>query len=369
MEATDFSVSKNYDWLLENTNVYLKDRAIKRAIVESVDLIDGGDGVDQIRNIIESALCKDIKIDIGLDYFSDLSERLKRVFNSSDNRIKTYYPTLDEIFNGGYPAYTLNMMIAATHGFKSQMMINIARRQVNNGVNVAMATLEMSTDMYAQRFDAAFTGYDINRIYINKTMRGNFLKDIKHIKDDTGGSLFLKEYATGKATVNDFRVWIRELAMRDKKPDIFYCDYLGLMKPEGTRKGDLYQDGKAISEELRALGFEFNIPVVTVSQINRSGTFLDFEALDSNSIADSFGISATADSMIVMGKDEDGMVYQNEIKWKNIKNRLGGRCGDMGKFYYDAKSLRIYDGQEMDMWIDDVNKSNDVREVYEQRTG
>jgi hypothetical protein len=369
MESTDFSVSKNYDFLYEQSNIILKDKAIKRAIVESVDMIDGGDNVNQIRSIIEAALCKDMKIDIGLDYFQDLSERLKRVFSATDNRIKTYYPTLDEMFNGGYPPYTLNMMIAATHGHKSSMIINLAKRQVNNCHKVAIATLEMSQDAYSQRFDSNFTGLDINRIYINKTIRGNFIKDIKEIKDSMGeGALYIKEYPTGKATVNDFRIWLRELAMRDRMVDILYCDYIGLMKPEGKNKGDLYQDNKTISEELRALGMEFNIPVVTVSQVNRSGTFLDFESLDSNSIADSFGIAATVDSMIVMGKDEDDMVYQNEIRWKMIKNRLGGRCGDISKFYHDAKSLRIYDEQEIDLWVKDANKSKDDRKVHEGRS-
>ncbi len=117
-EATEFSVSKNYDWLLEETNKYLKDKAIKRAIVESVDLIDDGDNVQQIRGIIESALCKDIKIDLGLDYFEQLSERLKRVFSTTDNRIRTFYPTLDELYNGGFPPYTLNFFIAKVHGHK-----------------------------------------------------------------------------------------------------------------------------------------------------------------------------------------------------------------------------------------------------------
>jgi hypothetical protein len=117
-EATDFNISQNYDWLLEETNKFLKDRAIKNAIVKSVDLIDANQDVQQIRNLIEDALCKDIKIDLGLDYFENLSERLKRIFTASDNRIKTFYPTLDELFNGGFPSYTLNFFLAKIHGHK-----------------------------------------------------------------------------------------------------------------------------------------------------------------------------------------------------------------------------------------------------------
>ncbi len=365
-EATDFSVSQNYDWLISTTNEYLKDRAIKRAIVESVDLIDTKQNIQQIKEIIEEALCKDIKIDLGLDYFGQLGERLKSVFESTDDRVKTYYPILDEIFNGGYPPYTLNIFIAKIHGFKTNTLSNIISRQVMNGVRVGLATLEMSENMYAQRFDANLANVDINRMYINKTLRGKFLDNIKQVKATRGtGELYIKEYPTGKASVADFRKWLRELAMRDKLPDIFYNDYLSLMKPENKEKGDIFQDGKSIAEEVRSLGWEFGIPTVSVEQINRTSTFLDFEALDMNSIGGSFGVPATADSVIIQGADEDDMIYQNELKYKVIKNRLGGRCGHIGKWYYDSRSLRMYDETEMDKWIDDAKQSGDERLVYE----
>ena len=38
-DATDFEVSTNYDWLRDETNKYLKNRAIKDSIIKSVDVI------------------------------------------------------------------------------------------------------------------------------------------------------------------------------------------------------------------------------------------------------------------------------------------------------------------------------------------
>ena len=367
IDSTDFSISKNYTWLLENTNQYLKDRAMKSAILEGIDIIDAGKNIQNIRNVIEDALCKDLTIDIGLNYFEELGERLSRIFSTTDNRVKTWYPMFDELFNGGYPPYTLNMFIAKVHGHKSNIMSNIISRQALNNVDVALASLEMSTDMYAQRFDANFTNLDINRIYHNKKVKSQFIKSIKDVKNMVNkGNLYIKEYPTGKATVNDFRMWLRELSIRDILPKIFYCDYISLMKSEGANSGDLYKDGKAISEELRALGFEFQIPVVTVAQINRSGSFLDFDDLDMNSISESFGIPATADSIIVQGFDEDDMIYKNEFKWKCVKNRLGGRVGDTGKLYFDGRSLRIYDETELDVWLKDASRTNDERNIFER---
>jgi replicative DNA helicase len=366
VESTDFDIARNYDWLLDQTNKYLKERAIKQSIIKSVDVIDKNGNYDEIKRLVETALCKDINIDLGLDYFGTMKERLTRIFTASDNRIKTYYPTLDELFNGGFPPYTLNMFIAKIHGHKSNIMGNIISRQVMNGVKVGLATLEMSEDIYAQRFDANLTNLDINRIYHNSTVRSQFVKSINDVRKNATGTLWIKEYPTGKATVSDFRRWLRELKMRGIDLEILFCDYLALMKTEGKSAGDLYRDGKSISEELRAVGFEFGIPIVTVAQINRSGTFLDFDSLDMNSIAESFGIGATADSVLIQGSDSDDMIYKNELKWKVVKNRLGGRVGSIGKWYFDSKSLRIYDELEMDRWIEDAKISNDAREAFER---
>lgn len=366
VDGTDFDVAKNYDWLRDNTNKYLKERAIKQSILESVDVIDKNGDYEVIKKLVEKALCKDINIDLGLDYFGTMADRLRRIFESSDNRVRTYYPTLDELFNGGFPPYTLNMMIAKIHGHKTNIMTNIIARQVKNGVKVGLATLEMSEDMYAQRFDANYANLDINRIYHNSEVRKKFVKNINDVRKNVTGSLWIKEYPTGKATVADFRRWLRELKMREIHIEILYCDYISLMKAEAKNSGDLYKDGKAISEELRAIGFEFGIPVVTVAQINRTGTFLDFDSLDMNSIGESFGIPATADSMLVQGADKDDMIYKNELKWKCVKNRLGGRVGTIGKWYFDGKSLRIYDELEMDQWIEDSQVTGESRETVER---
>ena len=171
MESTDYDSARNYDWLLENTNEYLKDRAIKRAIVDSVDIIDEGGNVNEIKSLVEEALCKDIKINLGLDYWNQLGERLQRIFTATDHRIPTYFPQLDEYLNGGFSPYTLSVFVARIHGFKSNTMANIISRQVLNGHNVGLCTLEMSEDMFAQRFDAIYSLLDINRIYINKKLQ------------------------------------------------------------------------------------------------------------------------------------------------------------------------------------------------------
>jgi replicative DNA helicase len=366
-ESIDFNINTSYDYLMTQTNEYLKRQALKNAIINSVDVIESNGNREQIRNEIEEALCKDIKVDLGLNYFSQLGERLSRIFNATDIRVPTYYSQFDEYINGGFPPFTLSVIVAKIHGGKSQTMINFAARQVLAGHNVVIMTLEMAQDAFAQRFDSVYSLLDINRMYLGDERRKlkDKLVDIK--ATENRGELYIKQFPTGDASVSDFRVYLRELLMRDIKPDILYIDYINLMKSVMEADG-MYSRIKKIAEELRALSFEFEIPVVSVSQLNREGGFVGFTELDFNYVAESMGLPATADFMAIYGVDEDAMVYESETNYKLVKNRLGGRVGEIGTFYIDNRTLKMYDSSELDLWISDANITGDTRNIAEQNT-
>ena len=246
------------------------------------------------------------------------------------------------------------------------MMANMAARQVLHGHNVFLLTLEMSELAFAQRFDSIYSNLDINRMYMSETYIRQLKDKLAALKNGEGrGNLFIKEFPTGAASVQDFRTFLREMGLRDKRPDIVYVDYINLMKTAIKTHEGLYSSVKRIAEELRALSFEFNAPVVSVSQLNREGSFVEFTELNFNYIAESIGLPATADFMAIFGTDEDSLVYQNELHYKIVKNRLGGRVGEQDKLYYDSRSLKMYDGSEEDMWIQDANETGDDRDSYE----
>jgi replicative DNA helicase len=366
-EEADFDVARSYDYLLTQTNEYLKEQAIKRAIIESVDIIDKKGEKESIRSKIEEALCKDLKVDLGLNYFQHLQDRLRRIFTTTDTRVPTFFPLLDEYINGGFPPYTLSVIVARIHGGKTNTICNMAARQVLHGFTPVIMTLEMSQDPYAQRFDSIYSLLDINRMYLtsHKSQLIDRLSTVKATPDR--GELYIKQFPTGEATVRDFRVYMRELLMRDINPDIIYVDYINLMKSADVAGKDLYSKVKRIAEELRALSFEFKVPVVSVSQLNREGTFVGLEELDFNYIAESLGLPATADFMAIYGRDDDSLVYESEIHSKIVKNRLGGRVGEKITLYLDNRSLKMYDESESELWLAEAAESGDSRELAEVR--
>jgi len=374
-EQMEFDVAQSYEFLLEQSNDYLKEKALKNAIVESIEDVENPERRNQIRNRIEDALVKDLKIDLGLHYFQHLAARLRRIFQASDEKIPTLFPVFDEFINGGFPPFTLSIITAKIHGGKSNTMANFAARQVLAGYNPVVISLEMGQDAFAQRFDGIYSCLDVNRMYVSDNRKRELFQKLVAIKaTENRGELFIKQFPTGEASVLDFKIYLRELIMRDVNPSILYVDYINLMKTAFKVEQNMYSTVKRVAEELRALSFEFEIPVVSVSQLNREGTFVNFDSLDFNYIAESLGVPATADFMAILGTDEDNMVYENEILYKITKNRLGGRVGQFDKFYLDARSLKMYDSCEEDVWLEDAEISGDDRtsvdhDAIEERNG
>jgi len=256
-----------------------------------------------------------------------------------------------------YLYYTNNIL-----SHNSNTMANFAARQVLNGHNAVVLTLEMSQDAFAQRFDAIYSKLDINRIYLSTTYKNSLYRSLRELKAyENRGELFIKQYPTGDASVLDFRIYLRELVLRGINIDIVYVDYINLMKAAYKLDNNMYSAIKRISEELRALSFEFKCPFVSVSQLNREGFYTQFSEVDFNHVAESMGIPATADFMAILGTDENQMSYESEILYKITKSRIGGRVGHIERFYLDKRSLKMYDGSELDEWIEDATISGDDR--------
>jgi len=290
---------------------------------------------------------------------------LKQILVHNENKIPTYYPILDEFINYGLPSYSLTLFLSRIHGFKSTLLINLLDRLSGHGHNVILFSMEMSVMEISKRLDSIGTLSDINKMHTSKEsikeLAGKLIKQKKKGK----GVVIIKEFPTGQASTSDFRTVLREFGYRGIKFDVIFCDYLTIMKSEysGNKSDQLYQNGKAIAEELRALSLEFLTPVISVSQLNRVGISVDFKEVDLTHIGESLGISASADFMAIMGRSEEDLLYESELHYKIVKNRFGGRIGEMGKFYVDKRSLKIYDESEIDVWLLDAKSTNDERKI------
>ena len=316
------STDVDFDWLVDTTEKFCKDKAVYNAIVEGISIIDGKDkdrGPDAIPGILTDALAVGFDNAVGHDYLDDSESRFD-YYHTVEKKIPFDLEFFNKITKGGLPPKTLNIALAGTGVGKSLFMCHVAANCLSQGKNVLYITLEMAEERIAERIDANLMNISMEDLHnLPKQMFDN--KIAKIIKS-TSGKLIVKEYPTASAHSAHFRGLIKELAIKKSfKPDIIFIDYLNICASsrfKGAQNVNSYMYIKSIAEELRGLAVETNVPIMSATQTTRSGFSNSDVGLEDTS--ESFGLPATADLMFALISNEE-LDELNQIAVKQLKNR------------------------------------------------
>ena len=341
-------VPTDYDWLLDTTEKWCRDRAIYLALMESIALADGKDKEkdrDAIPSILSDALAVSFDTHVGHDYLLDYEARYES-YHRKEDKIEFDLEYFNKITKGGLPNKTLNIALAGTGVGKSLFMCHVASGALLDGKNVLYITMEMAEEKIAERIDANLLNVPIQEITdLPKVM---FEDKVTKLAQKTQGTLIIKEYPTASAHAGHFRALLNELALKKSfRPDIIFIDYLNICassRYRGNSTVNSYSYIKAIAEELRGLAVEANVPIVSATQTTRSGYgSSDVELTDTS---ESFGLPATADLMFALISTED-LEGLGQIMVKQLKNRYN----DLSVFKrfvvgIDRAKMRLYDCEQ-----------------------
>ena len=341
-------VPTDYDWLLDTTEKWCRDRAIYLALMESIALADGKDKEkdrDAIPSILSDALAVSFDTHVGHDYLLDYEARYES-YHRKEDKIEFDLEYFNKITKGGLPNKTLNIALAGTGVGKSLFMCHVASGALLDGKNVLYITMEMAEEKIAERIDANLLNVPIQEITeLPKVM---FEDKVTKLAQRTQGQLIIKEYPTASAHSGHFKSLLNELALKKSfRPDIIFIDYLNICassRYRGNSTVNSYSYIKAIAEELRGLAVEANVPIVSATQTTRSGYgSSDVELTDTS---ESFGLPATADLMFALISTEE-LEGLGQIMVKQLKNRYN----DLSVFKrfvvgIDRAKMRLYDCEQ-----------------------
>jgi len=335
----------NFEWLVNETEKYCKDRAVYNAIVTSIGILDGRDKVhskDGIPSLLQEALGTCFDSSVGHDYLDDAVARYE-FYNKVEDRIPFDLEYFNAITQGGLPSKTLNIALAGTGVGKSLFMCHVAASCLQQNRNVLYITLEMAEERIAERIDANLMDVAIDQL--KEIPKSTFENRVKKITGKTTGKLIIKEYPTASAHAGHFKSLLNELALkRNFKPDIIFIDYLNICSSARFKPGsniNSYTLVKAIAEELRGLAVENNVPIVSATQTTRGGYGnTDVELTDTS---ESFGLPATADLMFALITTED-LEKMGQLMVKQLKNRYNDPTQHK-RFLIgvDRSKMRLYD--------------------------
>ena len=338
----------DYQWALDTTEEWCKERAIYLALMESIKIADGQDekkGRDSIPDILKDALAVGFDEHVGHDYIDDSEDRFA-FYHKVESKIPFDLEYFNKITTGGVSNKTLNIALAGTGVGKSLFMCHFASSVLLSGKNVLYITLEMAEEKIAERIDANLLNVNIREIA--DLPKSTFFKKIESLRSRTSGKLIVKEYPTASAHVGHFRALLNELALKKSfKPDIIFIDYLNICASSRYRSAvnvNSYSYIKAIAEELRGLAVEFDLPIFSATQTTRSGFASSDPKLTDTS--ESFGLPATADLMFALISSEE-LEKLGQIMVKQLKNRYNDL--NMNKRFVcgiDRGKMRLYDCEQ-----------------------
>ena len=337
----------DYDWLIDATEKWCKDRAIYLALMQSIKIADGGDkkiSRDAIPSILQEALAVSFDEHIGHDYIDQATDRYE-FYHRKEEKIPFDLEKFNFITKGGLSNKTLNVALAGTGVGKSLFMCHMASAALTQGYNVLYITCEMAEEKIAERIDANLLNVSIKDIVDLPEML--FTSKVTEIARKTQGKLIIKEYPTASAHAGHFGALLSDLKLKkDFKPHIIFVDYLNICASVRYKGAvvNSYTYVKAIAEELRGLAVEHNIPIVSATQTTRAG-FGNSDP-DLTDTSESFGLPATADFMFALISTEE-LEQQGRIMVKQLKNRYSDLVTSR-KFMVgiDRSKMRLYDVAE-----------------------
>jgi replicative DNA helicase len=302
---------EDLEYVEEEFTTFCKNQELKRALLESADLLNAGD-YDSIRSRIESAMKAGMDKDIGHEYNKDVESRYRVDYRPT---VPSPWPLVNKATQGGWGPGDLIIMFGNPGAGKSWLMVAAAAHAVKLGFKVNYYTLELGEDYVGKRFDCYFTGYSID--VVNKHR-----DEVQYQVDNLKGSLIVKEYPPKAASISTIKAHVQKCIDMEHKPDMIIIDYVDYLRaPSKNRKFSERKDEiDDVFIATKGLAKELKIPILTPSQVNRMGAKDD--VIEGDKAAGSYDKMMVADVCLSLSRKKEDKVLGTG-RMHVMKNRYG----------------------------------------------
>lgn len=307
-EAYRSSDESDLAYVKEEFTNFCKNQQLKKALLNSVDLLKAGD-YDSIRLLIDSALRSGQDKNIGHEYNKDIESRYRK-----EDRIPipTPWDTINELLQGGLGEGDFGLIFGNPGGGKSWCLVALGAYAIQAGFNVIHYTLELGEGYVGKRYDAFFTQIPVNKIDKHKS-------EVEEVTSQLPGELIIREYPMRKASIHTIESHIKKCIDLGFKPDLIIIDYVDLLSSKRKNKekkdeiDDIYTSTKGLARELK-------LPIWSVSQVNRAGA--KDSIIEGDKAAGSYDKMMIADFAISLSRQKKDKV-NGTGRFHIMKSRYG----------------------------------------------
>ena len=320
----------------------IREKSILRQLIHlsnetaSIAIEPKGQGSDDILQLTEQKLFniaeQNTKSGTG---FTDLNSILKLNIDEIDQNfnsdkvytgLSTGFSALDKKTTGLKNSDLIIIAARPSQG-KTALALNVAvNSAIENNARIGIFSLEMSKEQLGYRLLSS-----IGKINYTKLTQGDL--DEEDWPKLTLATQILHETTisiddTPDLTPSELRSRARKLK-RTQGLDLLVVDYLQLMSVPGIHAGQKHLEVEAISKSLKALAKELNIPVIALSQLNRSLEERTNKRPIMSDLRHSGAIEQDADVIMFIYRDE---IYNEDSVDKGVAEIIIGkqRNGPLG---------------------------------------
>ena len=263
--------------------------------------------------------------------------------------LSTGFDELDKMTNGWQNSDLIIIAARPAMGKTAFVLSMLKRMAVDNGVPVAMFSLEMSNEQLVQRLMmnvSEISGDKLRSAQLQPYEWGQLDARVRQLYDSP---IFVDD--TPQLTVFELQTKARRL-VREHNVKIIMIDYLQLMHASGLNINSRQEEVANISRSLKGLAKELNIPIIALSQLNRGVENREGEEGKRPQLSDlreSGAIEQDADIVCFIHRPEYYHIYtdQQGQSWKGlaqfiIAKHRNGQIGDV-KLAFKSEYARFED--------------------------
>jgi len=349
--------SPDLDFIEDKALDFFKNQTLKSAIVQSVEIMESKGDFEQIKKLVDDALNAGTERNIGHEYIEHIEDRYSETARST---VETGWEVIDDLTQGGLGGGELGVIVAPAGVGKTWVLAAIGANAMKRGKHIVHYSLELNESYVGLRYDSIFTGIANQNLKYHKD-------DVVSEMDKLKGDLVIKYYPTKSASVNTLSAHLKRITTLGTQVDMVVVDYADILKDMGGSREVRHALGN-IYEDLRGLAGEFQIPVWTASQANRSA--LDEDVIEAQKVSESYQKIMTADFVMSLSRKVEDKIG-NTGRFHVIKNRFGPDGMTFpAKVNTNTGKMEIYEGntvggKEQQTKID--NRDNLMKKMLSNR--
>lgn len=201
-----------------------------------------------------------------------INEAIKKIEDASNREsglsgLETGFHDLDKMTSGWQPSDLIIIAARPAMG-KTALVLSMAKNMaVNYNIPIAVFSLEMSNLQLVNRLISNVCELAGEKIKSGQLSKYEWDQLMGRIKQLYSAPLYIDD--TPSLSVFELRTKARRL-VREHGIKMIIIDYLQLMNASGMKFGSREQEVSTISRSLKQLAKELSIPVIALSQLNRS---------------------------------------------------------------------------------------------------